>query len=161
MAAWLSANRMEGLGDPSRSAEDYGMMLAADLERARVEDEAMLAVCVDQSKAYDHMRLDLLEFLLERSGVPVEVWRPIVDMASAPRRLKVLTAVGGWRTPTCGLIPGCPTATRIQSLVLERWRRGVSESCPGVVLRCWADDSTAAGKGEAQGLAVWAAVTRF
>ena len=128
MAAWLSANRMEGLGDPSRSAEDYGVLLAADLERALVEGEATLAACVDQSKAYDRTRLDLLEFLLERSGVPVEVWRPTADMARAPRRLKVFTAVGGWRAPTCGLIP---TAARIQSLVLERWCRGGQRELPG------------------------------
>jgi hypothetical protein len=86
MAAWLTANSMEGLDDPSRSAEDYGTLLAADLERALVEDEAMLAACVDQSKAYDNLRLDLLEYLLAGSGVPPEVWRPIVDMAKARSR---------------------------------------------------------------------------
>ena len=160
MAAWLTANGMEGLEDPCRSAEDYGMLLAADLERALVEDEAMLAVCVDQSKAYDNLRLDLLEFLLAGSGVPPEVWRPIVDMAKAPRRLKILTAVGEWRKPTSGLVPGCPAATRIQSLVLERWRRALGSGCPRALLRCWVDDSTAAGRGEAQGLAVWIGATR-
>jgi hypothetical protein len=160
MAAWLTANSMEGLDDPSRSAEDYGTLLAADLERALVEDEAMLAACVDQSKAYDNLRLDLLEYLLAGSGVPPEVWRPVVDMAKAPRRLKVLTAVGEWRTPTSGMVPGCPAATGIQSLVLERWRRAVSTGCPGAMLRCWVDDSTAAGRGEAQGLAVWIGATR-
>ena len=67
MAAWLTANGMEGLEDPSRSAEDYGMLLAADLERALVEDEALLAACVDQSKAYDNLRLDLLAYLLAGS----------------------------------------------------------------------------------------------
>ena len=108
MAAWLTANGMEGLEDPSRSAEDYGMLLAADLERALVEDEALLAACVDQSKAYDNLRLDLLAYLLAGSGVPPEVWRPIVNMAMAPRRIKVLTAVGDWHTPTSGLPPGCP-----------------------------------------------------
>ena len=160
MAAWLTANRMEGLEDPSRSAEDYGTLLAADLERALAEDEAMLAVCVDQSKAYDNMKLDLLDFLLAGSGVPQEVRRPIMDMAKAPRRLKVLNAVGEWQLPTSGMLPGCPTATRIQSLVLERWRRGVRTGCPSAMLRCWVDDSTAAGRGETGGLAVWIGATR-
>jgi hypothetical protein len=101
MAAWLTANGMEGLADASRSDEDYGTLLAADLERALVEDEAMLAVCIDLSKAYDTIRLDLLEFLLAGSGMPPEVWRPIMDMAKAPRRLKVLSAWSGG-TPRVG-----------------------------------------------------------
>ena len=75
----------------------------------------MLAVCIDLSKAYDTIRLDFLEFLLAGSGMPPEVWRPIMDMAKAPRRLKVLSAVGEWRDPMCGLVPGCATATRIVS----------------------------------------------
>ncbi len=39
-------------------------------------DEPFLAVCVDLSKAYDSVRLDLLEHLLSCCGLPVEVWRP-------------------------------------------------------------------------------------
>ncbi len=60
----------------------------------------MLAVCVDQSKAYDSIRLDLLAFLLAGNGMPPEVWRPMLDMAKAPRRLKVMSAVGEWRDTT-------------------------------------------------------------
>ena len=114
----------------SRSAEDYGTLLAAELEQALVSDEPMLAVCVDQSKAYDSVRLDLLEFLLAGSGMPPEVWRPMMNMATAPRRLKVMTAVGEWRDPTCGMLPGCPAATRIMALLLERWRRGLLACSP-------------------------------
>ena len=98
---------MEGLPEESRSAEDYGTLLAAELEKAMVTGEALLAICVDQSKAYDSVRLGLLEFLLAGSGLPQEVWRPMVDMAKAPRRLEVITAVEEWRAPTDGLIPGC------------------------------------------------------
>ncbi len=31
-----------------------------------------------------------------------------MDVAKAPGRLKVMTAVGEWRTPICGLIPRLP-----------------------------------------------------
>ena len=86
-------------------------LLTAELERACVLEDSLLAVCVDLSKAYDSVRLDLLEFLLEGSGLPSEVWQPMADMARAPRRLKVMTAVGDWQEPTCGFIPGCPGAT--------------------------------------------------
>ncbi len=113
-----------------------GTLLAADLERASVEDEAMLAVCIDLSKAYDTVKLDLLEFLLAGSGMPPEVWRPIMDMAKAPRRLEVLSAVAEWRDPMCGLVPGCATATRIMSVFLERLRRDLRSSCPGAMIRC-------------------------
>ena len=60
-----------------------------------------------------------------------------MDIAKAPRRLKVMTAAGEWRTPTCSLIPGCPAATRIMSLLLERWLRGshhLLSNCLGPVL---------------------------
>ena len=78
------ANSMDGLPVASRSAEDYGTLLAAELEKALVLDEPVLAVCVDQSKAYDGVRFDLLEFVLAGSGMPQEVWRPMLDMAKAP-----------------------------------------------------------------------------
>ena len=67
---WRKANGMEGLPDLGRSAEDYGALLTAELERACVLEDSLLAVCVDLSKAYDSVRLDLLEFLLEGSGLP-------------------------------------------------------------------------------------------
>ena len=70
IASWLTANSMDGLPVASRSAEDYGTFLAAELEKALVLDEPVLAVCVDQSKAYDSVRLDLLAFLLAGSGMP-------------------------------------------------------------------------------------------
>ena len=137
MAAWLKANGVEGLPEESRSAEDYGAILAAELEKAMVTDEPLLlAICVDESKAYDSVRLDLLEFLLAGSGLLQEVWRPMMDMAKAPRRLKVMTAVGDWQEPTCGFTPGCPGATRIMDLLLERWRRGVASCTPEAAIRC-------------------------
>ncbi len=86
----------------------YGTLFTAELERATVLDEPVLAVCIDLSKAYDSVRLDLLEFLLEGSGLPRKVWRPMLEMARAPRRLKVMTALGAWGGPTVGIVPGCP-----------------------------------------------------
>ena len=124
---WLKQHGMEGLPDPTMSAEAYGTLLAAELEQATVLDEPLLAVCVDLSKAYDSVRLDLLEFLLCGSGLPAEVWRPMLDMAKARRRIKVMQAVGGWQQPTSGMLPGCPGATFVMSIVLERWRRGCME----------------------------------
>ncbi len=94
MAAWLTATGMSGLPVESRSAEDYGTLVAAELEQAMVSDEPVLAVCIDCSKAYDTVRLDLLEFIMAGSGLPAAVWRPMMDIAKAPRRLKVMTAVG-------------------------------------------------------------------
>ena len=51
---------------------------------------------MDLSKAYDAAFLELLEFLLAGSGLPAEIWRPMLDMARAPRWIKVLQAVGDW-----------------------------------------------------------------
>ena len=48
---------MDGLPDPSMSAEAYGTLLAAELERATVEDDPLLAVCIDLSKCYDTVPL--------------------------------------------------------------------------------------------------------
>ncbi len=64
---------MEGLPVVSRLAEDYGTLFTAELERATVLDEPVLAVCIDLSKAYDSVRLDMLDFLLQGSGTPSQV----------------------------------------------------------------------------------------
>ena len=103
---WLKTNGMEGLPDLGRSAEDYGTLFTAELERALVLEDSLLAVCVDLPKAYDSARLDLLGFLLEGSRLPSEVWQPMADVARALGRLKVMSAVG------------CPGATRIMELLL-------------------------------------------
>jgi phosphoribosylformylglycinamidine (FGAM) synthase-like amidotransferase family enzyme len=46
------------------------------------------------------------------------------------------------------------------NLLLEKWRRGLTTAVPAAAVRCWVDDSTPEGHGEAQGLAVWAEATR-
>ena len=151
---------MDGLPDSSRSAEAYGLLLAAELEQALVLEEPMLAACTDQSKAYDMVNLGLLEYLLSRSGIPDRVWKPMLSMATAPRRIKVLNAVGEWQVPTSGIIPGCPGATFIMCYVLERWRRFTTAVGPRTWARSWVDDTTAAGKGIIAGLATMVASTR-
>jgi hypothetical protein len=60
MGSWLQEHGMEGLPVISKSAEAHGYLLAAELERATVLDEPLLAVCTDQSKAYDTVHLELL-----------------------------------------------------------------------------------------------------
>ena len=57
-----------------------------------VTDEPLLAICVDQSKAYDSARLDLLETFLAGSGLPQEVWRPMIDVAKAPPSIGEITS---------------------------------------------------------------------
>ena len=136
------------------SAEAYGNLLAAELVQATVMDDPLLAFCVDLSKAYDTVQLDLLEFLLRGSGLPAEIWRPMLDMAKARRRIKAMQAVGEWQQPTC------PGATFVMSLLLERWRRGTAAASPTTRVRCWVDDSTASGKGCTSGLATLVAAVR-
>ncbi len=120
------------------SAEAYGTLLAAELERPTFEDEPVLAACIDLSKAFDTVHLELLAFVLAGSGMPVGVWRPMLDIATAPSCIKVLQAVGDWREPTSGMLPGGPAATFIMGLLLERWRRGTKAvgqlNCQGAVL---------------------------
>ena len=151
---------MEGLPEGTWSAETYGNLLAAELERAVVEEVPLLAPCFDESKAYDIQRLDLLEHLYSRSGLPAEVWKPMLDMAKAPRRIKVMQAVGPWWLPSSGMLPGCPGATFVQSFLLERWRRFTSAAAPSTQVRCWVDDSTAQASGATEGLATLVAATR-
>jgi hypothetical protein len=80
---WSKANGAEGLPEGSWSAEAYGTLLAAELERATFMDEPLMAVCVDSSKTYDSVRMDMLEHLLSCSGLPAEVWRPMLNMSRA------------------------------------------------------------------------------
>ncbi len=53
-----------------------------------------------------------------------------MHVARAPRRLKVMTAVGAWGDPTAGIAPGRPAATFVMSMVLELWRRGLANVQP-------------------------------
>ena len=133
---WLESHGLQGLPDMTMSAEAYGTLLAAELERATFEDEPVLAACIDLSKAYDTVHLELLAFVLAGSGMPEVFWRPMLDMAAAPRCIKVLQAVGAWRQPTSGMLPGCPAATFIISLLLERWRRGTKAASLTAQVRC-------------------------
>ena len=120
---------MDGLPVRSRSAEDYGTLLTAELERAMVLGDSVLGVCVDQSKAYDSVRLDLLEFLLEGSGMPKAVWQPMADMARAPRRLKVRSATRG-NPPV-----GSPPAARLRPSSWTCCLNGVGEECAAAARR--------------------------
>ena len=94
---------MDGLPDSSRSAEAYGLLLAAELEQATVLDEPLLAACTDQSKAYDMVNLDLLQYLLGRSGMPDGVWKTMLSMATALRRIR---RVAGAYVGHCPGLPG-------------------------------------------------------
>ena len=157
---WLKQHGMDGLPDSSRSAEAYGLLLAAELEQALVLDDPLLAACTDQSKAYDMVDLELLQYLMERSGLPQGITGPMMSMAKARRRIKVMNAVGGWQDPTSGMLPGCPGATFIMCFVLERWRRFTTAVGPRTWARSWVDDTTAAGKGITAALATMVASTR-
>ena len=86
---------MDGLPDPSMSAEAYGTLLAAELERATVEDDPLLAVCIDLSKCYDTVHLELLEFLLAGSGLAAEIWRPHDGHGTGTQACQ--GDAGGWR----------------------------------------------------------------
>jgi hypothetical protein len=110
--------------------------------------------------AYDSMHLELLAFVFAGSGLPEEVWKPMLDMAPAPRCIKVLNAVGEWWLPTSGMLPGCPGATFCMDLLLERWRRGTRAVSLTAQVRCWVDDSTAIGRGRSGSLAVFVGAVR-
>jgi hypothetical protein len=99
---------MQGLPVRSRSAEDYGTLLTAELERAMVLGESVLAICVDKSKAYDSVRLDLLEFLLEGSGMPKQFgshWRTWPELPGGSRSCR-RSASGGSHLRVHTRLPG-------------------------------------------------------
>ena len=160
IGSWLKEHGMEGQPVCSRSAEAYGYLLAAELERATVLNEPFLAVCTDQSKAYDTVYLEDLQYLLRRCELPDVIWKPMLNMARAPRRIKVLHAVGEWDDHTSGMLPGCPAATFVMTIVLERWRRFTIAVGPSTWVRSWVDDTTAAGRGSTARLATLVASTR-
>ncbi len=129
-------------------------------------------LALDQSKAYDRVPLDLLEELLNDSGIHPAISRPMLCMARSSRRIKVLDVIGSSKIPWCGLVPGCPMATIVEGLLMLRWRVMVVQGIPRsptmvnhalvvvppavrpqhrkrvpLILRCWVDDSTAGDLG--------------
>jgi len=139
----LAAQVVRPLPDPTRSAELYASELAAASEEARLMGEEAGGVCLDLSKAYDRLPLTLLECVAEQSGVGKWLSGPALSMYRGDRMIRVGTACGEWRSPTEGLPPGCPHATRWIGAVLHHWRRLVAAAVADVQIRCWVDDSTA------------------
>ena len=136
------------------AAEELALLAAGLLEEAEARNQSAAILALDLSKAYDRIPLMVIEELVRTSGLAPEIGRPMLDMARGPRRIKVLDVVGELRDPESGLVPGCPMATYVMSLLLLRWRQGVAANAPvgrqPAILRCWVDDSTAGDTGESR-----------
>ncbi len=152
LAKWIHHHGLQPVGtERVAAAEELALLAAGLLEQATSvgQDAALLAM--DLSKAYDRVPLEVLEELVRNSGMAAAIGEPMLDMARGPRRIKVLDVVGSLRQPSSGLIPGCPMATFVMSLLLLRWRQGVEAPVGGGLrprlVRCWVDDSTAGDVG--------------
>ena len=160
LTRWMHDNGFEGLPDAEKAAETYGLLAAAELEAAEAFGEEAAVIAYDLSKAYDRVDLRVLQKCLQEMGVAEELWRPMMSMTTGQRCIKVMDAVGQWREPKAGIIPGCPCATMCMALILHRWRSSLQKQVPQAMIRCWVDDSTVTAKGATCILASWAVAAR-
>ena len=88
--------------------------------------------------------------------MPHAVMGPILRMFFCERRFKCMDLVGEPRLPAHGLVPGCPSATFVMSILTKSWL----EKCRalGVVARAWVDDCTAFATGLERGCALGGAI---
>ena len=83
----------------------------------------------------------------------------MLDMARAPRRLQVMSAVGDWRDSTEGHRARLPRGDLCHGLAAAV-AEGPSRLQPGGQDQVLVDDSMAWGRGETAGFVVWAGAAR-
>ena len=65
---------------------------------------------------------------MQQLGLNGQLVALYLDMYQAPRAIKLFDAVGSWRVPASGLVPGCPAATFLMGLVSRYFSQGTSRS---------------------------------
>ncbi len=123
-------------------AEDQAWHLALELEAAQAEGTTVACAALDWSKAYDSISLALLERALSLSPIEPALWRPALQVYSAPRRLRVRQAVGEFWAPSSGLLPGCALAGFFLAVLTHPWYKAVSEVDSRLSARLYVDDAT-------------------
>ncbi len=157
LGKWMRHHRLRTETGRLVAAEELALLAAGVLEEAEATGQEAAILALDQSKAYDRVPHDLVEELVDRSGLHPAIGRPMLNMICGPKRVKVLDIAGQERQPTSGLVPGCPMATFVMELLLHRWRsrvRGYGQARVPKILRTWVDDSTAGDLGKEQSVKI-------
>jgi hypothetical protein len=110
LRVWLEGHP-ELLVGSRQEAEFQAAILAATLSLVKATGLGAGAACLDWSKAYDTIDLNLLEQGLLKAGLPPALVRPAMSMYRAARAVKIVDAVGNPMEPWFGLPAGCPFAT--------------------------------------------------
>ena len=140
-------------GDGGLGAEELAWELALDLEAAEANGDDICGAALDWRKAFDNVPLCNLGKLLERAGVPEWLRRPLVTAYTAPRRLRVGSAVGEEWLPTSGILPGCALAVFVLSVMIRPWDRKVARVHDSLRRRIYVDDLTFWARGKADDVA--------
>lgn len=148
---WLEENQLGAVDmqdGPAVSCEDLATVAAGLLEAARVHQEEGYVLGLDLSKAYDRVPVRVLESLMRDSGLHPSLAMLVGQQTASARRIKVLNVAGGERLPCRGIVPGCPLATHLMGLLLNRWRTHTRNYVVQGLCRTWVDDSTVGSRGE-------------
>ncbi len=78
-------------------------------------------MCLDFSKAYDSLELELLEQMVVKAGVHPAIVKPALAMHRAYRMVMIGGAVAQGRLPDFGLPAGCPCATFFMAIASQPW----------------------------------------
>ena len=95
---------------------------------------------VDFRKAYDGVRLGLMDRVLTAAGISPRVLRPLMGMYRGGRRIRVAGALGGEWTPESWVPAGCPLAVDVMAVLTWPWAGAMAEL--EVNCRRYVDDLT-------------------
>jgi hypothetical protein len=107
-------------------------------------------LAVDFRKAYDSVRIALLERFLRVARWPAGLVGPLVAAYSAPRRLRVAGALGPQWAASSGVPAGCPLAVDVLAVLSWAWAATLAAVAAPPVSRRYVDDLTAWSAGSRQ-----------
>jgi hypothetical protein len=133
---------------------------------AAANGEEFGGLAVDFRKAYDSVRIALMERFLQAARWPVELTGPLWAAYLAPRRLRVAGAIGPEWEATSGVPAGCPLAVDVLAVLTWAWAAALAAMAAPPVNRRYVDDLTAWASGPraqvtAAVAATWATTKKF
>ena len=140
---WFTAAGIQPLVGGREEAEFQAGLLSLTIGYGKATGQGGGGIALDLSKAYDAVRLDLLEGVLLAAGLDTNLVGPALDMYRAPKAVRVQQALGETRVPDAGLPAVCPLATFFMAILMTPWRTRLRAVAQGARVRTWVDDLAA------------------
>ena len=144
---------------------EAAMMIRAKMEEAKLRGMKYHIMTVDFAKAYDKVRIDMINEAMEYFGICRSVRRMVIGMHNS-RRMKIRTGHGLTEPirPKCGLAQGSPLScvlfNMVVQLLLNKLNEAMNNGRDGEIV-AYADDITIIAHNAAKADEAWRTVKSF